>query len=88
MRDCYCSDCLRCNGHLNKLNRELKQANKRIAELEADAKVEREHITIEAVQSVIDYIDEFEGFVDLKVVRSELGELILRATGDYWEQGE
>lgn len=41
-----------------------------------------EPITAEAVQSIIDYIE--EGEPDLKVVTGELGELILRSTGEYF----
>lgn len=43
----------------------------------------REPITKEAVQSIIDYID--DGNPDLTVIKAELGELILRSTGEYFD---
>jgi len=41
-----------------------------------------EPITKESIQSIIDYID--EGEPDLDVIKSELAELILRNTGEYF----
>ena len=43
-----------------------------------------EPITAEAIQSIIDYIE--EGEPDLKVITGELGELILRSTGEYFNK--
>ena len=40
-----------------------------------------EEITPERLQLIIDYID--EAYPDIEVVKAELGELILRATGMY-----
>jgi hypothetical protein len=43
----------------------------------------KEPITAEGLQFLIDYMD--EGEPDIQVVKSELSELILRSTGEYWE---
>lgn len=40
-----------------------------------------EPITPEQLQAIIDYID--EGEPDIQVIKAELGELILRHTGEY-----
>jgi hypothetical protein len=44
----------------------------------------KQPITTEAIQAIIDYID--EGAPDMNVVRGELSELILRSRGEYWEK--
>jgi len=47
------------------------------------AETYREPITEESLQSIIDYIN--EGDPDLKVITGDLGEMILRSNGKYWE---
>lgn len=42
----------------------------------------QEPISISGLQAIINYID--EGDPDIAIIKSELGELILRATGEYW----
>ena len=44
----------------------------------------KQQITTESIQAVIDYID--EGDPDLGVVKAELGEILLRSTGEYFEE--
>ena len=43
----------------------------------------KEPITIEAIQAVLDYMEDTD--YSISVVKAELGELVLRATGEYWE---
>lgn len=42
----------------------------------------KETISISGLQAIVNYID--EGDPDISVIKSELEELILRATGEYW----
>jgi len=43
----------------------------------------KQPITTEAIQAILDYID--EGAPDLEVIKAELGEIVLRSTGEYFE---
>lgn len=43
----------------------------------------KEPITIEAIRNILDYMEDTD--YDIDVVKSELSELVLRATGEYWE---
>lgn len=46
----------------------------------------REKITAEAIHAIIQYID--EGEPDFKVVRAELGEVLLRNSGEYFHSND
>jgi len=45
----------------------------------------KQPITTEAIQAILDYID--EGDPDLEVIKAELGEIVLRSTGNYFFLG-
>jgi len=51
--------------------------------IDEKGEIHKEPITEEGLQSLIDYIN--EGEPDLKVITGDLGEMILRSNGKYWE---
>ena len=44
----------------------------------------KQPITTEAIQAILDYIN--EGDPDLEVIKAELGEIVLRSTGEYFKE--
>ena len=70
------------------LKSEFKKAVDRYCEPKNQRNKEgyKELITIECVQSLIDYIN--EGSPELGVIKSELGDMILRAKGTYVDRGK
>jgi len=68
--------------------REFKRLRNMIAlqseKIEEQNKIIAKAITKESLQTIIDYIN--EGEPDISVVASEIGEIILRHTGEYSTQ--